>query len=120
MREFKRSQRVADLIQHEVSSILLLDITDPRVEMVTVTGVKVSDDLSHAIVFYSVIGDDERWSEVKAGLASSRGYVKRELGRRVKMKHIPDVKFCEDRTLEQGGRIDDILSHLDDGRTDEE
>jgi len=119
MREFKRSQRVSDLIHHEVSNILLMEITDPRVEMVTVTGVKVSDDLGHAIIFYSVIGDDDRWSEVKKGLASSKGYIKRELGRRLKMKYIPDIKFYEDRTLEQGGRVDDILSALADGKMNE-
>ena len=114
MREFSRSQRVADLMHHEVSTILLMDIKDPRIEMVTVTGVTVTDDLRHATVFYSVIGDEKRWKEVKQGLPSSKGFMKKELGRRVRMKYIPDIKFIEDRTLEQGERMDAILSGLAD------
>ena len=112
MKEYKRSERVSDLIYREVSNILLRDIKDPRVEMVTITGTKVSDDLHHAIVFYSVIGDEKRWSEVGQGLKSSKGYVKRELGKRLKMRYLPDIKFVEDRTMEKGDRIDRMLSEL--------
>lgn len=112
MKEFKRSERVSDLVYREVSNILLRDIKDPRVELVTVTGTRVSDDLRHAIVFYSVIGDDKRWAEVAQGLKSSRGYVKRELGKRLKMKYLPDIKFVEDRTMEKGEKMDRLLSDL--------
>lgn len=120
MREFKRADRVSDAIHHEVSTILLRDIKDPRVDMVTITGTKVSDDLRHASIFYSVIGDEERWAEVRKGLMSSKGYIKRQLGKRLKMKYIPDIHFNEDRTLEQGGRIDTILFGLEKGKNDEE
>ena len=119
MREFKRSERVGDLVHHEISNILLREISDPRVEMITITGTKVSDDLRHANVYYSVIGDEKRWEEVKEGLSSSKGYIKRELGRRLKMKYIPDVHFHEDRTLEKGERIDSLLSGVRDGDNDE-
>ena len=119
MKDFKRADRVGDAIHHEVSTILLTEIKDPRVDMVTVTGTKVSDDLRHANIFYSVIGDEERWTEVKKGLMSSKGYIKRQLAKRLKMKYIPDIHFNEDRTLEQGGRIDSILSGLDKGEGSE-
>lgn len=112
MKEFKRSERVSDLVYREVSNILLIDIKDPRVELVTITGTKVSDDLRHAVVYYSVIGDDKRWSEVARGLESSRGYIKRELGKRLKMKYLPDLKFVEDRTMEKGEKMDRLLSEL--------
>ena len=113
MKEYKRSERVGDLIQREVSLMLLRDIKDPRVEMVSVTGVKVGDDLRHATLFFSVMGDAKRWDEAAKGLASSKGFIRRELGRRLKMKYIPDIHFKEDRSLEQGERIDRILSQLD-------
>lgn len=113
MREFKRSQRVGDMIHHEVSNILLFEISDPRVEMITITGIKVSDDLSHANIYYSLIGDEKRWADAKEGLRSSKGYIKRQLAKRLEMRHIPDVHFHEDRTMENGERIDSILHNLD-------
>ncbi|MDT8317644.1 MAG: 30S ribosome-binding factor RbfA [bacterium] len=110
MREFKRSARVGDLLCREISSIILRDITDPRVEMVTITGAKVSDDLRHAAIFFSVIGDENRWKEASKGLTSSRGYIKRELGKRLEIKYIPDLKFIQDKTMETGSRIDKMIS----------
>jgi len=91
-----------------------MDMKDPRVELVTVTGAKVSDDLRHAIIFYSVMGDEKRWAEVAQGLKSCRGYVKKELGKRLKMKYLPDLKFVEDRTMEKGAKMDRLLSGLVD------
>jgi len=113
MREFKRSERVGDMIHHEVSNILLFEINDPRVEMITITGTKVSDDLGHANIYYSLIGDKKRWDDAKLGLSSSKGYIKRQLAKRLKMRHVPDVHFHEDRTMETGERIDTILHNLE-------
>ena len=96
----------------EVSSLLLMEIKDPRVAMVTITGTRVSDDLRIATVFYSIIGDNARWEEAGKGLNSTRGYIKRELGRRLKMKYVPDIRFREDRSLERGERMDRMLSGL--------
>lgn len=110
MREFKRSARVGDLLCQEISSIILRDITDPRVEMVTITGTKVSDDLRHADVFFSVIGDEKRWKEASKGLKSCKGYIKRELGKRLEMKYLPDLKFIQDKTMETGSRIDKMIA----------
>ncbi len=118
MRRFKRSERVGDLIHHEVSNILLRDIKDPRLDMVSITGAKVSDDLRHAVIFYSVIGGEERWIEVGKGFESSKGFIKRELGKRLKMKYMPDLRFEEDRSLESGNRIDRILESVGKGDVD--
>ena len=110
MREFKRSARVGDLLCREISGIILKDITDPRVEMVTITGTKVSDDLRHAAVFFSIIGDEKKWKDAAKGLASSKGYIKRELGKRLEMKYMPDLKFIQDKTMETGSRIDKMIA----------
>jgi len=110
LREFKRSARVGDLLCREISNVLLRDITDPRVEMITITGAKVSDDIRHATVFFSVIGDENRWKDASKGLASAKGYIKRELGKRLEIKYIPDLKFIQDKTMETGSRIDKMIA----------
>lgn len=112
MREFKRSARVRDLLCREISNVILRDLTDPRVEMVTITGAKVSDDLRYATVFFSVIGDENRWKEASKGLASSKGYIKRELGKRLEIKFIPELKFIQDKTMETGSRIDKMIADV--------
>ena len=113
MKNFKRSKRVGEQIHHEVSNILLKDIKDPALNLVTVTGTKIADDLRHAVVFYSVIGDEKRWQEVRAGLERSKSYIKKILSSNLKIKYIPDLKFVEDKTMESGERIDKILSVID-------
>ncbi len=117
MREFKRSERISDLIHREISNMLLRDISDPRISMVTITGTKVSDDLGVATVFFSIIGDQSKWEEANRGFRSCKGFIKRELGRRLKLKYIPDIRFREDRSLETGEKMDKVLSDLnkDDG-----
>ena len=112
MRDFKRSERVSDNVHHALSDILLREITDPRLEMVTITGARVSDDLRHADVYYSLIGDENRWTEAKEGFRSSKGYIKKSLGRKLRMKYLPDLFFREDRSLEGGEKIDRILSQV--------
>jgi len=113
MKKFKRSKRVGDQIHHEVASILIKDIKDPALNLVTVTGAKVADDLRHAIIFYSIIGDENRWQEAKAGLERSKGFIKKMLAANLKMKFMPDIKFVEDKTMESGDRIDKIISEIE-------
>ena len=112
MKEFKRSERVSDNIHQVVSTILLREVTDPRLEMVTITGARVSDDLRHADIYYSIIGDEKRWAEAKKGFQSSKGFIKKALGRKLKMKYMPDLHFREDKSLEGGEKIDRILSEI--------
>lgn len=104
---------MGDQIHHEVSNILFRNIKDPALDLVTITGTKVTDDLRHAIVFYSVIGDENRWKEVRTGLERSKSYIRKQLSSNLKMKYMPDLKFVEDKTLESGDRIDKILSEID-------
>lgn len=116
MKEFKRSERISDLIHREISNMLLRDISDPRISMVTITGTRVSDNLGIATVFFSIIGEQAKWEEASRGFASCRGFIKRELGRRLKLKYIPDIRFKEDRSLETGERMDKLLSQLNNGK----
>ena len=110
--EHKRADRVADLIWRELAEVLLRKVKDPRLDDITLTGVDVSPDLRHAIVFYSLLGDEERKAEAAAGLASDGGFVKRELGKRLKIKRMPELAFSFDASLEYGSHIDRLLSDL--------
>ena len=88
------------------------EIKDPRVGMVTFTQVKVSRDLRHARVFYSLIGDKEEKARSREGLNSARSFFRKELGSRLGMKHTPTIDFEYDRTIEEGARISKLLHKL--------
>lgn len=109
----RRPRRVAELIKEEVSKMLLQDeIKDPRIGFVTITDVEVSGDLRHAKIFVSVMDDEEATKETMAGLENAKGYVRRELGQRVRLKHTPEILFRYDNSIERGTRIFKILEDL--------
>jgi ribosome-binding factor A len=114
----RRISRVASLIQQEVSSMLLNDIKDDRVGagMVSVTDVNVSGDLQHAKIYVSIYGTDEAKKETMAGLKSATGYVRRELGQRIRLRRTPEVVFIEDLALERGDRMLTLLNQLSEER----
>ncbi|MEQ9481346.1 30S ribosome-binding factor RbfA [Coleofasciculus sp. F4-SAH-05] len=114
----RRVSRVSSLIQQEVSQMLLHDIKDDRVGagMVSVTDVDVSGDLQHAKIYVSIYGTEEAKSETMAGLQSATGFVRRELGRRVRLRRTPEVVFIEDRGLERGTRMLTLLNQLSQER----
>jgi ribosome-binding factor A len=109
---FKRADRVADLIKAELSDILLRRIRDPRIELVTITDVKLSDDLRSAKIYIVQMGKDRLDAELQAGLEKAKGFLKRELGRRLNLRYMPDVVFYYDRSFEYGSRIDRLLSEI--------
>ena len=109
---FKRADRVADLIKAELSDILLRRIRDPRIELVTITDVKLSDDLRSAKIYIVQMGKDRLDAELQAGLEKAKGFLKRELGRRLNLRYMPDVVFYYDRSFEYGSRIDRLLSEV--------
>jgi len=112
--EYKRVDRVGDLILKELAEILLRKAKDPRLARITLTAVKVSADLRHAKVFYSLLGDDEKKAEAVVGLESATGFVKRELSRRLQLRRIPHIEFCFDSSLEYGSHIDRLLTDLEE------
>lgn len=118
--DFKRADRVGDQIRAEVSDILLKKIRDPRVGFASLTRVELSDDLKHAKVFVSVLGDAESKKETIKGLRSASHFIKGELGKRLKLRYIPDLFFILDESIEKGAHILDILRKLDIKHEDEE
>jgi ribosome-binding factor A len=116
----RRISRVAELIKREVSQMLLYGIKDDRVGagMVSVTDVEVSGDLQHAKIFVSIYGTDEARAETMAGLRSATGYIRSELGHRVRLRRTPEVIIVEDRSLERGTRVLSLLNQLNLERQD--
>ncbi|HAA26393.1 MAG TPA: 30S ribosome-binding factor RbfA [Cyanobacteria bacterium UBA8553] len=114
----RRVSRVASLIQQEVSQMVLQEIKDDRVGtgMVSVTDVDVSGDLQHAKIYVSIYGTDEARAETMAGLKSATGYVRLELGKRIRLRRTPEVVFIEDRGLERGDRMLALLNQLSQER----
>ena len=118
----RRVSRVASLIKQEISQMLLHGIKDNRVGigMVSVTDVNVSGDLQHAKIFVSIYGSDQVRSETMAGLRSATGYVRSELGHRIRLRRTPEVLFIEDRSLERGTEIISLLNKISEERQQQE
>lgn len=115
---FKRSAKVSETIHEEVSKLLIKGVKDPRVGFVTITGVKVTDDLHLATIYFSSIGTEEERKGTEAGLNSAKGFLRREIGKVLKMRHVPDITFRYDLSVEYGSRIENILKQIHE--TDEE
>jgi ribosome-binding factor A len=109
---FKRCEKVAEAIHEEISSLLVKGVKDPRVGFVTVTGVKVTDDLHLATIYFSVIGSEEQKKETEAGLNSAKGYLRREMGKSLRMRYIPDIIFRYDVSIDYGSKIEGILKQI--------
>ncbi|WP_375503406.1 30S ribosome-binding factor RbfA [uncultured Nostoc sp.] len=117
----RQVSRVAELIKREISQMLLNGIKDDRVGtgMVSVTDVDVSGDLQHAKIYVSIYGTDEAKAETMAGLKSATGYVRSELGARVRLRRTPEVLFLEDRSIERGNKVLALLNQLNHQRPPE-
>jgi len=112
--EYKRSDRVSDLLHREIADLLLRRVKDPRVVGVTLTGVEVTTDLQHARVFFCVTGSSEKEAGEAAmeGLNNARGFMRQELGKRLHMRHLPQLSFHYDTSFEYGEKIERLLGEL--------
>ncbi len=116
--EFQRSRRVGEQIQKEVSSLLIKGVKDPRLEFVTITDVEVTPDLHLARVFYTTRGAEGEAGRVAAALKKATPFFRREVGRRVRMRYVPDLLFVYDSSLEYGNRIDSLIEHVNTEQDD--
>lgn len=109
---FKRAERVSEAIKREVSVMLTQEIKDPGIHFVTVTSVKTADDLRNANIYISVMGDEETRKESMKGLDRAKGYIRKELGSRLKLRYTPDIHFRLDESLDHAFKIRGILNEL--------
>lgn len=120
MLQYKRSDRLGDLIQREVSEILHRQIKDPRVGFCTVMRVDVSEDLRHAKVGVSIMGTESQQKSALTGLKSATGFIRREIGRRVSLRHTPEIVFALDESVNHSIRIAELLREGETGECDTE
>jgi len=111
MHPYKRSVRVADLLKEEIADIALHKLKDPRVGFITITHVKVTDDLKFARVYVTVL-DKTKEETTIAVLNAAKGFFRTQLAKRLRMKVLPKVEFYKDETIEYGSKIDEILKKL--------
>jgi ribosome-binding factor A len=109
---FKRAERVSDQMKQEIADILMRKIKDPRIGFVTITDVEVTDDLKNAKVFVSIYGGDKE--ATLKGLKSASPFIRSELGRRMRLRVVPEIIFRFDSTVEKGAHIMELLREIED------
>ncbi|MBD0380312.1 30S ribosome-binding factor RbfA [Paenibacillus sedimenti] len=107
-----RVGRVGEQIKKELSQIVQSELKDPRIGFLTVTGVEVTNDLSLARVYLSVMGTEEEKAATLKALSTGTGYIRSELGKRIRLRKIPDLQFKFDASIDYGSRIDNLLHQL--------
>jgi ribosome-binding factor A len=115
----KYQQRVSGLIRSHLTDLLTRKSNDPRLHMITITDVTITPDARRADVHYSVLGGVESQAEAHAGLESASGWLRRELGRRLRLRNTPALVFHYDPSMERGEHIASILDELRLGEDDE-
>jgi len=104
-----RSLRVADQIQRELAEIIRTELKDPRVAMITLTGVEVTNDYSHAKIFYTLMGDAEQRAETDVGLKKAAGFLRTQIAHRIKLHSIPQLHFIYDASVERGFELSRLI-----------
>lgn len=107
-----RPTRVGELLQAEIADLLLRQLKDPRLSMATISRVEVSPDLREARVYVSRVGSDSEQKETMEGFTRAAGFIRSRLGRRVKLRHTPELTFLLDTAIADGVRISRLLHEL--------
>ena len=112
MTGFKRTERVSDQIRMEIADILMRRVKDPRVGFVTVTAVDVTADLKQAWVYVTVLQQGPKETETLGALARAEGFIRGELGRRLKLRYVPVLTFVKDTSIERVSRVMSLLDQV--------
>ncbi|MCI0337515.1 MAG: 30S ribosome-binding factor RbfA [Acidobacteria bacterium] len=107
-----RPHRLAEELKNEISAIILQQLHDPRVGFATVTKVKVSPDLRYAHVFVSVFGSAEEKKQTLDALKSATGFIRKQVGSRIRLRHTPELTFAYDESVEQGDRMLQLIDEI--------
>ena len=108
-RDFPRTRRVGEQMQRELAVLIRDRIKDPRLGMVTVSDVEVSRDLAHARVYFTVLGDQEARRQSQEVLDRAAGFLRGELGRIMKLRTVPELRFIYDESIERGEKLDALI-----------
>jgi len=105
----RRQERVAEMVLRELSQLLLRDLKDPRLRGVTLTRVRMSDDLRHARIFFSHFQGHQVATESVKGFRSASGFIRRQIGRVLQLRYTPELDFEFDAGIENAARVDELL-----------
>jgi ribosome-binding factor A len=108
-REFPRTRRVGEQIQRELSAVIREELTNPRLGLVTISGIEVSRDLAHARVYVTVLGDADQAAQTVDILRKAAGFLRHALGQRLAFRTVPELHFRYDDSVERGSRLDCLL-----------
>ena len=108
-----RIEKLQELIKQEMSKMLLNDLKDPRIGFVTVTDVEMTGDLREAKIFVSVMGDGDKVKNSLDGLNSALGFIRREIGQRIRLRFTPEISFALDTSLDYGDHIQKLLLQVE-------
>ena len=109
MAQGSRPDRVGDQIRAEIAELITREVHDPGIGFLTITRVKVTPDLQHARVLYTTIGDDKARAETGKALERAKPFLRRQIGRRLRLKHVPALEFFYDESIAQQDRIERIM-----------
>ncbi len=110
-KEYSRTSRVAQQVQKELARIIQQEVKDPRIGMATISGVDITRDLAYAKVFVTFLTVGEQTNEESLeGLNAASGYIRRLLGKAMRLRIVPELRFCFDETLTEGLRISEMVS----------
>ena len=121
-RGFARTDRINEQIRRELADLIRLELKDPRVSLVTLTDVEITADYTHAKVFYTTLVGAEQREAIARGLKRSAGFLRRELGKRVRIHHSPELHFVYDASVERGTQLSSLIDEAirSNGPGDEE
>jgi ribosome-binding factor A len=105
----ERAQRIADQIQRELAELVRLELRDPRVKLITITGVDVTRDYAHARVYFTMLGGDDEVGACLAGLRRSAGFLRSALSHRLSTHSVPALAFVHDESVERGVRLSKLI-----------
>ena len=109
----RRPERVADILRDEISQIVGYELEDPRITMVTVTDVRLSENLKSARVYVTVAGNEEEHELALAALRKAAPYVRKQVGLSLNLPRTPEIHFVRDRVEEEGERVDKLLDKIE-------
>lgn len=113
---YNRPERVAEEIRKEIATMLFGEIHDTRIGFVTITKVQLSKDMRQAKVYFSMMGTEEEKEKTMQGLQSASGYMRREIGKRLKLRYFPELAFKFDDSLEYASKIEKIIKDIKSGQ----
>ena len=116
MIHFKRADRVGGQVQKELSDLLQKEIRDPRLDLVTIMRVSITDDLRSARIYFSVAEGEERKLSALAGFKSASGYLRRKLSSRLELRHMPKLEFFYDESFDRATRVNKVLKAIQNER----